>query len=143
MRLQTLEEFLEATGRSCWPTNAYVKVPGFKELYVRRTDRFLGDVLIKGVLDIARAEATRPGKGVFTALVTDLLERGIPLYIECVQNKRFVKKLESMGFTRAAHEGAPSFFKLPSSKMNLIGTTSGRFSVKGPNLSNPPRMEDE
>lgn len=114
--MQALEDFISSTEGSKWPKNAYVTAPGFRELYVRRTRRFLNDVWVDSVLDIARIEATRPGKGRFTALATDLLERGIPLYVECVLNKRFVKKLESMGFTRREAEGAPSFFKLPPCK---------------------------
>lgn len=114
MNLQTLEEFLASSKDGSWPKNAYVKVLGLKELYVRRSHRLLDGVWIDSVLDIARIEATKPGKGVFTALVTRLLERGIPLYVECVQNKRFVKKLEAMGFTRVLGlEGPPSFFRLP------------------------------
>ena len=115
MSLQTLEEFLISSKMRAWPSNAYVRAPGFKELYVRRTRRLLDGEWVESVLDIARAKATRPGKGVLTALITNLLERGIPLYMECVQNKRFVKRLEKMGFTLATNtlDGAPSFFKLP------------------------------
>ena len=111
----TLDEFLTTSEKRTplWPMNSYVKAPGFKELYVRRTGRYLGDRWVENVLDIARAVATKPGKGAFTALVADLLERGIPLYLECVQNERLAKSLESSGFTRVAHPGAPSFFKLP------------------------------
>ena len=116
MSLQTLEEFLAATGKKAWPTNAYVRAPGFKELYVRRTRRFLNGVWVDSVLDLARGEATKPGRGAFTKLVTDLLERGIPLYVECVQNERLAKTLERWGFTRLDHPGSPSFFKLPEQR---------------------------
>jgi hypothetical protein len=108
----SLEEFI--SGKSRWPNNAYVKAEGFKELYVRRTRRLLNGVWVDGVLDIARIIASRPGSGKFTALAEELLGRGIPLYVECVQNERFVKKLEKLGFTRVNHEGAPSFYKLPA-----------------------------
>lgn len=114
---QTLEDFISSTEGSRWPKNAYVKCPGFRELYVRRTRRILGGVWVDSVLDIARIEATHPGKGMFTLLAAYLLERGIPLYVECVQNPRFVKKLERMGFTYVPRlEGPPSLFKLPESQ---------------------------
>lgn len=125
--LPTLKEFLHLTKKgSAWPSNSYVKAPGFSELYVRRTRRFLDGVWIDNVLDIARAEATRPGKGAFTNLVANLLEQGIPLYMECVQNKRLARRLGEMGFTRLGHEGAPSFFKLPAQfKKENVGSMSG------------------
>ena len=121
-KLQTLEEFLAATEEfKQWPRNAYVKAPGFKELYVRRTHRYLNDEWIERVLDIARIEAKKPGKGAFTNLVSSLLERGIPLYVECVQNERFIQKLKDMGFTCVPHSGgSPSFFKLPGGKKPYI-----------------------
>lgn len=112
--LQTLHDFLSSPGRLNFPKNAYVKAPGFKQLYVRYGRRYLNGVFINGVLDLANIEASRPGKGAFTALATRLLKRGIPLYVECVMNERFVKKLEDIGFTRIPNDGgAPSFFKLP------------------------------
>lgn len=111
--MQTLDDFLTSPVRS-WPRNAYVKAPGFRSLYVRRTRRLINGVWVDGVLDLANAEATHPGGGAFTALVCDLINRGIPLYAECVHNRRLVAKLERMGFTRMlGNDYAPSFFRLP------------------------------
>jgi hypothetical protein len=113
-RLETLDEFIEATTTRRFPRNAYVSHPGFKELYVRRTKRLLNGEWFEHVLDIARVEVRRPGQGTFKNLVTSLLDRGIPVYVECVQNTWFAEKLEEMGFTRVAGtSGPPSFFKLP------------------------------
>lgn len=119
MSLPTLEEFLSSSGGLGWPKNSYVNAPGFLELYVRRTRRRLGGEWVEGVLDIARVEATWPGRGTFTTLVESLLERGIPLYVECVLNERFAKKLEEMGFTQVPHTCSSCFFKLPEKGNNM------------------------
>lgn len=113
MPLPTLNAFLELDA-SVLPKNAYVRCPGFVELYVRRGPRFVAGEWVQGVLDIARVTARHPGEGAFTKLSQELLERGIPLYVESVLNKRFIRKLEELGFTRVGeHEGVPNFFKAP------------------------------
>lgn len=95
----TLEEFLEKVYYGdLRPHNAWVREPGFKSLYVRKSRRFLGGITRVKRLDIASVEAVRPGAGCFTALVRRLLQQGIPLYIECVHNERFAAKLLRMGF---------------------------------------------
>jgi hypothetical protein len=83
--LQTLEEFLMDMR---WPSNAYVKETGFKELYVRISHRFLEGAMRKA-LDIARVAARQKGKGRFTALVNRLREKypDLCLYVECVESK--------------------------------------------------------
>ena len=113
MGLQTLEEFLRRTDKCNWPGNAYVEAPGFESFYVRRTSRILNGGWVDHVLDLANITAEVPGQGAFTKLAAELLERGIPLFVECVHNPRFVKTLERLGFTRIDQPGAPSFFKLP------------------------------
>ena len=114
MKLQTLEEFITRTNKRDWPGNAYVEAPGFATFYVRRTSRILNGELVHHVLDLANIEAEVPGQGAFTKLSTNILERGIPLYVECVMYQRFALKLERMGFIRLDHPGRPSFFKLPN-----------------------------
>jgi hypothetical protein len=99
----TLDEFLETKlNASAWPNNAYVKEPKFTYLYVRRSRRYIGDRCYEPVLDIARVEARKPGKGAFTALVKRLRAKHpeLPLFVECVLNKRFRAKLEALGFKR-------------------------------------------
>ncbi len=98
--LPTLERFLsERRSGRVHPMNSYVRHPGFQELYVRISDRILGGVLRRGVLDIARVEVRRKGRGVFSRFAQDLHDRGYTMYIESVLNRRFAGKLLDMGFT--------------------------------------------
>jgi hypothetical protein len=140
MRRPTLDEFLV----NRWPTNSYVDYPGFKSLYVRK-----GDIAVTlnnemhrciNVLTIGAATAMKPGSGAFTALVEDLVSRGLAIYVECVHNPRFADKLLRMGFTRVspifgfckkglAFLQAPSYYKLTVID-NGCGSTSAH-----PNLN--------
>jgi hypothetical protein len=115
-QLPTLDEFIQQAWADLWPTSSsFVREPGFKELYVRRTLRFLNYDLERSVttLDIARIAADDPGHGAFTALAERLLARGLPLYVECVHNPRFAKKLRRMGFS-VSPINPDSYYKLPS-----------------------------
>ena len=96
MRLSTLDEFLTKRRFS----NAYVREPGFRHLYVRISRRYFNGVLHEGVLDLANIEARKPGAGAFTRLVERLHTRGLTLYVECVLQDRFAQKLLRMGFKR-------------------------------------------
>ena len=119
-RMMTLDAFLEdrlASGR--WPLNAYVKERGFSSLYVRISQRhILGETRTR-VLDIANVEAKRPGAGAFTSLVRRLqLERpDLGLFVECVLNISFRKKLLALGFQLVSQESDPTpSFWLPPTK---------------------------
>ena len=115
MAQKTLDEFIRGAkiGR---PSNAYVTYPGFKHLYVRHTQRvFLGNIA-SPVLDLANIEARHPGKGAFTKLF-HYLRIAYPehwLYVECVQNNRFEKKLLELGFTQLDVGLSPCFYMPPA-----------------------------
>lgn len=114
MKPQTLGEFISSQGERR-PRNAYVRFPGFSTLYVRCTKRFLRHELVSPVLDIANIEASRPGKGAFTKLFEHLRENypEMWLFVECVANERFEKKLRKMGFTQCTNDLLPSFYMPP------------------------------
>lgn len=112
MLLQSLDDFL---AQNPVRGNAYVKERGFRSLYVRVGPRYIAGTLYPKVLDIARAEVIRKGRGRFTALINRLHEQGYTLYIESVLNERLVPKLLSMGFTQLPSDGAPSFYLLHQS----------------------------
>lgn len=107
MTLPSLDEFIENRKT---PANSYVAEPGFRPIYVRMSRRLLLGVVHENVLDIANITAIRPGKGTFTRLVKRLHGRGIILYVECVQEERFAKKLMQLGFIQ--HSVYPKSFYL-------------------------------
>jgi hypothetical protein len=99
MPLPTLDEFLPQAGKG-WPRNSYVKEPGFSELYVRVSRRFL-EGSCHEMIDLARVEAKEPGSGAFTRLVARLREQypKSGIYVECVLNPRFsVMLIDRLGF---------------------------------------------
>lgn len=79
-----------------WPNNAYVDEPGFTELYVRDTERFILGVKVR-TLDIARVVASRPGSGAFTKLV-HRLHPDHNLFVESVIDEKFKNLLIYLGF---------------------------------------------
>lgn len=97
----TLNEFIAARGTRKYPLNLYVRQRGFKHLYVRVTSRWWNNRWYDPTLDLANFEVSRPGRGVFTALVADLRQRypSLTLYVESVLNRRFQTKLVALGFT--------------------------------------------
>lgn len=116
-RLPTLDDFLR-TSTADSRAHAYVRYPGFRSLYVRHTSRYFQGALITPVIDLASLEATRPGKGAFTALLQHLRET-FPhcwIHIECVLNPRFAEKLPSLGFVYEP-AGASACFFLPPAKV--------------------------
>lgn len=114
----TLDQFIER-GLSRIPAtlNSDVKEPGFKRLYVRIGRRFIDGGIYEPVLDLANLEASRPGRGAFSNLITRLQSEypNLILLVECVLNVRFVRKLEKMGFERIDNtsEGAPTLWLPP------------------------------
>jgi len=108
----TLDEFLQSDPSR---RNAYVEYPGFKHLYVRLTQRYLRGSMANPVLDIANIEVKKKGKGTFTGMITYLREK-YPhywLYVECVLQPRFERKLLTMGFTQVGVGLVPSFYLPP------------------------------
>jgi hypothetical protein len=105
-KLQTLAEFIEQITVKTegtihiFPKSAYVKWPGFRELYVRYTVRWVNGKKYEPVLDIARVHASQPGKGAFRALMLALrvTHPTLHLMVECVHEKRFADGLARMGF---------------------------------------------
>lgn len=111
----TLDEFINGQGGRS-PKNSYVRFPGFGCLYVRCTKRYLQNKIVSPVFDIANIEATRPGNGAFTKLFAHL-RKDYPemwLFVECVANERFAKKLLAMGFTQCTNDILPSFYMAPA-----------------------------
>jgi hypothetical protein len=107
MGLPTLEEFLkDATKRGAWPARGYVREEGFKDLYVRYVTHYIGRRKRK-MLDLANMNASRPGRGAFTALMRKLvlLYPHLSIYVECVLQERFAKTLvERFGFKPVSHD---------------------------------------
>lgn len=115
MKPPTLDEFISWQG-SRRPKNAYVRFPGFNFIYARCNKRYLRNELVGPVFDIANIEATRPGKGAFTKLF-EHLRKDYPemwIFVECVANERFAKKLLKMGFTQCTNDILPSFYMAPA-----------------------------
>jgi len=100
-----------------WPRNQHVTHPGWKEMYVRVTKRYLGGQIREPVIDLAAIEAIHPGKGAFRALVTELrkLYPQASIFVESVQPERFKAGLLRMGFTQREND-EPSYYLLPESK---------------------------
>ena len=120
----TLDRFLELAPIHETASNQYVKCSGFSSLYVRYGSRYIEGLLVDNVLDIANIKARKFGKGSFTDLFIYLRTRypDLVIYVECIQNLRFVKKLERMGFAYDRHPwhdldndflSPPSMFFLP------------------------------
>jgi len=102
-RYPTLDEFIKKhLITPDFPKNSYVQELGFRELYVRMTTRYINDERLAPVLDIAKAMASKPGKGAFTKLLARLREQYPTLHIfaEQVLNDRFALRLEKLGFTK-------------------------------------------
>ena len=117
MPLQTLDDFIkEHQAKQRFSSNAYVRSPGFRSLYVRMGSRYINGTKHLCVLDIANVTAKKPGNGAFSKLVEDIHHRGITLYVENVLNERFAAKLLRMGFIRLGNNdeplGIPSCFCL-------------------------------
>ena len=114
MKLPSLDDFLKDPPKG-WDKNAYVRYPGFSSLYVRYTQRYIEGVYRFPVLDLASLEVSDRGKGTFTKLLTHLrtVYPHLWLYVECVNNPRFAKKLPSLGFTRSDDGLSPCFYMAP------------------------------
>lgn len=113
MTLPTLESFIQENEECVkYPGNAYVSAIGFSELYIRIGPRYLNGTRYEKVIDIARITSTIPGAGAFTKLVKQLQDYDFVIYVECVQNPKFVNKLIKMKFERdlSIIAGYPCFF---------------------------------
>lgn len=106
MKQPTLDEFIAAYASRPWPANLYVKEKGFKQLYVRISRRFLRGAWYDPTLDLANIEASYPGRGAFTNLVTRLRQQypNMVLFVESVQTSRFANKLVALGFQPMEHD---------------------------------------
>lgn len=116
--LPTLDQFIERARKNRFLNNAFVSEPGFSELYVRVGKRSFPETnwCLQDVLEIGRVTAAHPGRGCFTRLAERLLAQGHVLFVECVLNPRFSRKLRELGFTQARNEGAPCFYKFPEGR---------------------------
>lgn len=99
----SLDSFIQNVGFGI--RNSYVKEPGFSKLYVRHGRRYICGKLYSNILDIANIEARKKGKGTFSKLIERLRTEypSMGIFVECVVNIRFEKKLLSLGFTVAMH----------------------------------------
>jgi hypothetical protein len=110
MAMPTLEEFISQMGERPW--SLYVKHVDFHHLYVRRGPFYANGTFHTGVVCLANIQAKFPGHGAFTDLVTSLNARGFCVAVECVQNERFCKKLEALGFQRTKESKSPPTYFL-------------------------------
>lgn len=108
-----LAQFIEKAKNSVWPTQSeYVNYPGFSSFYVRYGDCFVNGECLHNVLTVANIEARKPGKGTFTDFIRRQHRIGQDVYVECVQNPRLCKWLESTGFKQVnIVEGASHYFR--------------------------------
>jgi len=111
--LPTLDEFLERSEKRAFPSNSYVKEPGWESLYVRYGPRFVLEDLQSPVLTLANitVEKQMRGKGVFTTLV-ERLRREHPNLHLLVENthSRFGSYLLKIGFVLMSEEISKSYF---------------------------------
>ena len=94
--------------------SVYVDHPDFQSLYLRKIDRLVSidgiSYICFNVITLANITVKKPGKGIFTKLVQELIERGFAVAVECVGANRFCKKLERMGFVQSNFvEGGKDF----------------------------------
>lgn len=110
----TLDQFLGQDQRSAW-----LRHDEFKDLYVRKTERFYGRKRVP-TIDLATITARKPGRGSFKRLVAYLRANypAYALYVENVLSPRFADSLPRMGFTLDFRDAVmmPSFYLLPSVK---------------------------
>ena len=120
--IPTLDQFIEMGSKAKWPLNKYVLFPGFSSLYVRYGSfRYVDEMRMEPLLDLASLNAEEPGKGAFTKLHKHLRVHhpDLWLYVESVLNERFEKKLEKVGYIR--HEGKyPPCFYMPSVQVRMM-----------------------
>lgn len=121
----TLDDLILEGKTSRHGLNRYVTFPGFKSLYVRYTSRYIDGQFVSPVLDLANAEASKPGNGAFTALIKHLRTNypELWLYAESVLSERVAKKLERMGFIplqNTNHMGWPSCLYMPSVQVRMM-----------------------
>lgn len=117
MKLPTIDEFIQGHDRDGQADNSWVRCPGFKSMYVRRSARrSLCGSTCGPVLDLANMEARCPGSGAFKRLVARLRKQypNWILYVENVLTKRFCDGLERLGFVRLG-TGRPTSFCLLTS----------------------------
>ena len=132
-RLPTLDGFLTAAARTHL-RSAYVRFPGFKYLYVRCNQRFINGAVVGPVIDIANLTARKPGRGAFTKLFQHLRKVYYHywIYVECVLNPRFEKKLLSLGFIQQDSGLSPCFYMPPAKKdINARRITRNRTPAVG------------
>lgn len=100
----TLDEFMKSSFHNAW-----VKFPGVKSLYVRKSTRILGGT-IRECVDIASIEVQKPGRGTWKRLLSHLLEMypDQAIFIENVHNERFATHLREYGWT--PHEYLPGCY---------------------------------
>lgn len=110
-----LDEFI-TNAKSGWPKNQYVEFEGFDSIYVRFGRRYIGNVDVDNVLDIANLTASHPGSGAFTRMIRHLESRWpeLTIYVECVLNERFANHLACDGWHPISHAmGSKSFILKP------------------------------
>ena len=101
----TLDEFLTWK----FPFVSYIEHPDFSDLYVRSSyiHVIMDDEVwrCEPVLQIGNIKAKDPGQGAFTAFVEHVVALDRAIYVECVHNERFQRKLLEMGFVEVNKDG--------------------------------------
>ena len=120
MKLPTLDEFIARASKK-FPHNSWVREPGFTALYVRVSQRWIEGER-RTMIDLASIEAKRPGRGVFTKLVTRLRSQypEFGLFVESILTERFEQGLSRMGFKLhgITTNDCPSYYLLPEVRTN-------------------------
>lgn len=129
---RSLAEFIKGAHQKYeslgFPSNEYVKEPGFKALYVRYGRRLAHGEVHAPVLDIANVEVLKEGRGTFTSLV-HRLRRDYPelgLFVENVLSPRFAAGLEHMGFKKVMVGESMCFFMPGNSAGVPLQSAMGR-----------------
>lgn len=115
-----LDQFIQQAQSGSPIKNAHIHEPGFKQLYVRYTRRYLDSNICAPVLDIAAIEAHKKGKQAFTNLFNHICATypQLYIYVENVLNARFRVKLISLGFIEVGSDPiSPSFYIKPKDKL--------------------------
>jgi len=113
----TLDEFLKSPIK-----NSDLDIPGFDRFYARKGPYYVDGKIYPKVLQLANITATNPGQGEFSKLTEQLKKLNMPIIIESIQNPRFPRKLEELGFKQVNKNSGLHYFWEP----NLKTATSKR-----------------
>lgn len=102
--------------KAVWLRNSYVSFPGWLNLYVRVTSRYLNGEERGMVIDLANIEARAKGKGTFKKLIAHIRKTypGTVIHVEEVQSERSARVFLGWDSFRARTiRPASSFYQKP------------------------------